>query len=112
MSLKKGKYAAALRLLYKSTPRVRKELIKTASPGLIRDICTCVGRLLRGQIPVSAGAKRKLRKKKNLLRKLAKSSTSLSKKRNIIQRGGLLPFILPLISAIAGPAIRSIIGGL
>jgi hypothetical protein len=51
---------------------------------------------------------KKLRQKKQLLRNLASSKTSVKKKRQLIQTGGFLGGILPIV--ISG--LSSLLGGL
>ena len=68
--------------------------------------------VLKGRIPITKGTHKKLSKYKQSLRQLTKPRESLkSKEQLIVQKGGFLPFLAPLIpliikaATVAGPLI-------
>lgn len=92
----------------------RKNYLKDASEDLIHCLCEVCYNILLGNIPVSPQQREKLKKFKNLLRKLVeiqgkKKRKDLKLKRNIIaQTGGFLPLILTPLLAIASQLIDSL----
>lgn len=95
-----------LKLLLKASPKQRRALLRTANKEQIFCLCEICLNILAGNVPVNI---KKLKKFKNVLRKLAKSSTKYSVKKNIIlkQSGGFLSNILPAIATV----LSSILGG-
>ena len=95
-----------LKLLAKCTPAQRKAILKTADDALVRTICECVLNVLKGTVPVSKPAKKKLLPHKKSLIALAEKSTPLHKKKKLlVQHGGnflsvLLPPVLRVLSSI------------
>jgi hypothetical protein len=95
---------SAFELLKTSKPKLRNEIIAKCGPGLLRCLSECALNVLEGNVKLSKCAKRKLRKYKGQLRKVADKRVSKAKKKKIIiQRGG---FLLPLLSAVL-PALSS-----
>ena len=77
-----------LKLLVKCTPAQRKAILKVADDALVRTICECVLNVLKGTVPVSKPAKKKLLPHKKSLIALAEKSTPLDKKKKLlVQRG-------------------------
>ena len=95
-----------LKLLAKCTPAQRKAILKTADDALVRTICECVLNVLKGTVPVSKPAKKKLLPHKKSLIALAEKSTPLHKKKKLlVQHGGnflsvLSPPVLRVLSSI------------
>ena len=96
-----------LRTLCHLNKNQRRALLKTADKNIVRGICECALNILHGVVSLSKQQKSKLKKYKNVLRKLVdvrkKSRKSWKlKKRLIVQKGeGFLPYILgPLISTL------------
>jgi len=79
-----------LRVLCKSTPKVARDIIKTADNDFIKYICECSHNLLQGNISVSPKQKSKLKRHKKALRDIVKKKVSLKRKRKIIQNAGFL----------------------
>ena len=68
---------------------------------VVKAITDVVHNILRGKIRLGRQLE-KLRKYKQTMRSLAKKGLSIAKRRAIIvQKGGFLPFLLPIIAAIA-----------
>ena len=84
-----------LKLLVKCTPAQRKAILKVADDALVRTICECVLNVLKGTVPVSKPAKKKLLPHKKSLIALAEKSTPLDKKKKF-----LLPSVLRVLSSI------------
>ena len=96
----------ALHVLKGAAPKLRKAIILNGDKQLVNSICECVLNVLNGNVELSSCVKRKLRKHKNVLRKVVDKRVSLSgKKKAIVQRGG---FLLPLLSAVL-PALATLI---
>ena len=102
------KNASTLKLLHKAKPSLRKAILTTASPELIRCICDCALNVLHRNIAITPHCKQKLSRHKTSLRKLTDKKVSLNTKRKILQQGGFLRLIL---SALA-PLVGKILGGL
>lgn len=110
MSTKLKRNAALLHTISKSKPAIAKHIMKTAP----NDVIDCIGEvcqnLLRSNIPVSEKYKKRLRRKRKAIRKIADKKTSRKAKRKTIQTGGILPLLGPLLGAVATPLLESITG--
>jgi len=96
----------ALQVLKTADPKLRKAILANCKSELVKTLSACSLKLLRGDVKLTPCQKRKLRKHRVHLRKLADKRVSLtSKKKAIFQRGG---FLLPLLSAVL-PTIASLI---
>ena len=83
-----------LRMLYKASPKLRKALLADMPPELVRLLSECALNILKGTVVLKKAQKERLRRHRKNLRTLAKQSTSLRKKKEIIQKGGFLPGLL------------------
>ena len=93
-------------MLKGAAPKLRKAIIVNGDKQLVNSICECVLNVLNGNVKLSSCVKRKLRKHKNVLRKVVdKRVPLLGKKKVIVQREG---FLLPLLSAVL-PALATLI---
>jgi len=105
MSQTLKKFSPYLRMLLNSSASVRNKLTKKhCSPEFIKCICECAKNVLAGNVSLSSEHKRKLKRYKHSLRKLALKRTPMKIKRKIIQSGGFL-------GAILGPIVK-VLGGL
>jgi len=96
-----------LKKLNRLKPAHRKKFIKCCSSSFISHLCEALRNLLKGNVPISHGHLKSLNRHKQLLRKLTLKRTSLTNRKQILQRGGFLGFLLkPLIAGLA-----SLIGG-
>jgi len=77
-------------------PRVQKILLSKADKSLVTSICIIVLNILKGYISVKSTELDNLNKFKQPLRKLV-SKSSLKNKRKILQRGGFVNTIVPII---------------
>ena len=116
MSTRIRKFAPHLSLMAKSKPKVAKAIVKNAGSDLIKCVCECAMNALKGNVPITGGQKRKLRRYKKDLRFLAGRSNSLARKKRVLQKGGILPALLaPLLGTVLpsiGGAIGNLIGGI
>jgi hypothetical protein len=104
MSARIKRNAPHLKLLCKAKPSLVKAMIKGAPPDLIDALCECGLNVLKGNVPVSPAQKKRLGRHKNNLRVLVKKGTSAKRRRQILQKGGILPLLLPII----GPAVAGL----
>lgn len=90
-----------LKRLRRMNDKDRKQLIKCCDGEIVHCISECVRNLLKGNIPIKPSHLRHLSRRKQTLRKLALKKTSLVKRKQILQRGGLLGVLIqPLISGL------------
>ena len=105
MSQTLKKFSPYLRVLHKSSPNVRNKLMKKhCSPEFIKCICECAKNVLAGNVALSPEHKRRLKRHKLSLRKLALKKTPLKTKKKLVQSGGFL-------GALLGPIVK-VLGGL
>lgn len=94
--------------LKNSSAEQRKFILKKASPDLIQTIADICYNIVRGNIDLPENKQKALRKHKRAIRRLAdKKIKIITKRREILQKGGFLPALLPALSIAA-----SIIGGI
>lgn len=92
---------AILEVLQKAKPNLRKAIIQASDKEIVHLICEVCENLLLGNIPLSPEQKIKLKKYRTQIRKLAQRGDSVKKKKEILlQRGGALPLLPILISAL------------
>jgi len=96
MKLIKSNYHA-LQVLKTADPKLRKAILANCKSELVKTLSECSLNLLRGNVKLTPYQKRKLRKHRVHLRKLADKRVSLTSKEAIVQRGG---FLLPLLGAV------------
>jgi hypothetical protein len=103
MSACVGRNASMLRILCGVKPSVVKAIMKGASPDLIKAISECSLNVLKGNVHLTLAQKKRLCKYKQSLRLLAKKSTSIKRRKQIIQKGGFLgALIKPVLGALGG----------
>jgi CRISPR/Cas system-associated protein Csx1 len=71
--------------------RYRQSILRSADKKLVHAICTGIYNILIGNIKLDEKETKHLLKYKNILRRLTKKSTFNSKKKILVQHGGLLP---------------------
>ena len=97
-----------LKLLCGAKPSMVKAVLKGASPDLIRTLCECSLNILKGNVRLSAAQKKQLSRHKQNLRLLAKKSTSMKRRKRILQTGGFIGALLkPVLGVLGG-----LLGGL
>lgn len=97
------KHLPTLKLVQVAKPRLRKSIIAHCDIELIKTIIDCVHNTLNGNIKLTPSETAKLKKFKNILRKILKGPGNLDKKRDLIlQNGGsFLPVLLkPIVTGV------------
>jgi len=94
-----------LQVLKTAHPKLRKAILANSKSEFVKTLSECSLNLLRGNVKLTPCQKKKLRKHRVHLRKLADKRVSLTSKKAIVQRGG---FLLPLLGAVL-PSIASLI---
>lgn len=90
-----------LKRLSRMKDKERKKSIASGSRDFIQCICECVKNLIKGRIPMNACHMKLLARRKQSLRKLALKQTALSKRKEILQKGGFIGLLLkPLLSGL------------
>ena len=94
-----------LKTLADAKPKLKKAIIKYASPDLVNAISEIVLNMLKGIIKLTPQQKQRLSRYKKEFRSLAKKNVSVNKKRKIlIQKGAgaglaaLIPIAIALLS--------------
>ena len=103
---KNNKFSKAISSLRRMKSNDRYEAIRYANDAFIRDLCSKIGQLKHRKL--TSQQLKVVKKYKGKLKELCNRSNSINKKRQTLsQKGGILPFLLPLI---ATPIMKSIIG--
>lgn len=111
MSKRVREQGGILSTLATAKPKLVRSIIKGADRELIQCICECAYNVLKGNVSITPAQRAKLCKYKNGVRELVKKSTSVKRKRQLIQRGGFLSALLgPLIGTVI-PAIAGLFAG-
>lgn len=88
-------YKHLLEALHLLKPKYRTALLKSCDDEEINIICECIYNVLKGKVPLENKQKSKLRKYKDILRKLVAKTKHKIRKTVIIQKGGaFLPIVL------------------
>ena len=96
-----------LKELSKTQSPYKKLILEKADSKLIQAICESAYNILEGNIQLDAKSKQALLKYKNILRKLVQKSSLKQKKKLLVQSGGALPAILPLVLSSLASAVGS-----
>ena len=79
----------------------KKKFIKQCDQGMIHCLCECIKNLLKGHIPLKASQLNCLARHRRSLRTLSLKRTSLTKRKQILQKGGLLGALIgPLLGGL------------
>lgn len=99
-----------LYILKDAKPSLRKELLRKATPEIIKTICEISHNTLKGHLKLTPKSKQILEKYKNKLRMLTSPKKSLKSKKNlIIQSGGFLTSLLGIVlSGVLGHFLNKI----
>jgi hypothetical protein len=96
--------------LASAKPKVRTLILKSLDKGTIKILAQIAANILHGNIPLDNKRKHMLRKYHRVLSFLRNKYTPMEHKREaLIQQGGFLPFLLPIISSVAGALISKAI---
>lgn len=98
MSARVKRNLSMLRWLSKANPKARKVVLRSADRDLVDCLCECALNILNGNVPLTQAQKRRLSKYKLVLRRMASGKrSSLKAKRRLIQTGGFIAGILPVV---------------
>ena len=97
------KYYPCLQVLAKAKTTKQRKKILASSPKCIYNVLVDISKqILSGTVPVNSKHKLKLRRYKNVFRKLAGKVSSRDKKHIINQAGGFLPLLIkPALTILA-----------
>lgn len=88
--------AAELDLIAKAkTKKHRSDLIRSAKNCVIDSISEIALNCLKGNLPLKSCDFKKLKRQKTILRKLASRLPVDQRRKLILQKGGILPFLVP-----------------
>lgn len=94
--------------LIKAKPKERKKILEKAKLKLFQSIVECVQNVLAGNVKLKQRSVKKLKRYKNILRRIGTTGHKLAqKKKIIIQTGG--SFLPALLSPIIGVLINQLI---
>lgn len=101
---KNGRLSRAISSLRKMKSSDRYQAIRFANDSFIRDLCSKINQLKHKRLtPQQQQIVKKYRSK---LKVLCNRRTSIKKKRQTLsQKGGILPFLLPLITPLIAKAV-------
>ena len=100
------KHLKLLRVLAEHRPRVTRPIIKALNMEEVSCVCECCFNVLYGNVPLSLGQKRRLRRFKRTLEQLVDKKKSFKAKKQILVQSGagfpiaLLTPILAIASAL------------
>jgi len=100
----KRKFVKALQHLRRMKPEQQRLRTAMASKDFIKDVTDIMKRMrTKPHLVKSKKQKRYLQKHKKSLRRLVRKGSSVNQQRKILlQRGGILPFLIPIILAAVG----------
>ena len=91
-----------LQLLNSCTVKMRKAILTNSDSKLIKASRECVYNVLKGNVVIPYNVSEKLDKYKSLLRRFVYDKSNLKSKRKLlIEKGGFLRYILPLVIELA-----------
>jgi len=104
------KYHPFLISLATSDNKTRKQLLKTCDKKSIKLIAQIAANVISGNIKLSPQQLKRLKHYKTTLRELRHRRTSLANKRTLLlkQRGGFLPFLVPIIASAVGGLVSRV----
>ena len=87
---------------FKHDKQICNRIIDEGGKELVHCICDCVYNILHGNIPIDEEEKERLRIHKELLRKLVNEKISYSRRKRLIQDGGFLEPLIPILVGLVG----------
>lgn len=89
-------------VLKKADPKLRKAILQNSDESLVCVLAEIIFNIMGGQVPLSKQQKQKLKPYKKLFRKIVNQCSRPQPnkkllKRQVVQSGGALPFLIPLI---------------
>ena len=98
-----------LKRINRLADKSKREYLKKCYKEFLECLSECSKNVLRGNVPLTARQKARLRRSKNDLRLLSVKNTSLRKKRQIVQKGGFLGALMTPVVSLLGGALSSVI---
>jgi hypothetical protein len=95
-----------MKLIAKSPPKRRREIIKLAPKELVLSFSEGALNVLNGNVPLTKKKKSNLKRYRKNLYNLSSKRTSLLKKRQVLMSGGAF---FPLLASVLIPAITALI---
>jgi len=100
MSRRVKKFLPVLRRIRNMGNKARRDYVKKCNREFIDCVSEYAKNVIKGNVPMSGLQKAKLRRRRKDVEALAIKKTSLTKKRRILQKGGFLTALLPLVLSI------------
>jgi len=97
-----------LKKLKRLSPKARVKFFKSCSSDCVIKVCECIKNVLNANLNIKPSHLKKLSRHKQTLRALALKSTSLARRKRLLQKGGFITALLPALI----PAVASLLGGL
>jgi len=105
------KFLPLLRRISKLGNKEKSQYAKRCNKEFLDCVSECAKNILSGNVQLTTKQKTALRRNRQNLRQLSIKKTSLKKKRQIIQKGGLLGAILaPVLATLGGTVLSSLLG--
>lgn len=104
------KYLPILQTLQTAKPKLRKSILQNADIKLITTLIECIHNTLNGNVILSKTEINKLKRFKNVLRKILNSKCKLEQKRKIIIQSGQGAFLPILLAPIVSAALTHFLG--
>ena len=89
------------------TPSKQNQFIDSCHIDYIKCIGTCTRSVIDGKAKLTPDELKKLRRRKQLVRSLARKNTSLKTKRKILQTGDFLGVILPSVVSLMASFLKN-----
>ena len=86
-------------------PRAVRSIVRAADKDVVNTLVECCNNVLKGNVPLTDGQKKKLSRHKRNLRKLVSKSTPATTKRALLQNGGFLGSLLAPVLTMLGQAL-------
>ena len=90
----------AFKRLVRANPTEAKQIIRKGKKDFIDSISECSLNVLNGNVEISPERKRKLQRYKKQIRFISKKQSSLKKRKDVLQKGGFLNILVPVLGAI------------
>jgi len=97
MSKRVKKYLPVLKRIAKLGDKAKRDFVRKCDKELLDCVSECAKNVIKGNVPLTARQKEKLRRCREDLRELSVKKTALRRKRRILQKGGFLGALLPLV---------------
>ena len=96
------KHAKTLQALQRVSDRVRVEVIANAKKELVEALVQCAKAIINRQTPLTRHQSEAIRRRARDISDLVRPGNTLSQKRAVLQRGGLLGTLLRIVPSLLG----------